>query len=364
MLMTDSAIDLKTDTMSQMYTDWKAWTHYCKRWDFLPSASHRLCSAHFTNSCYDRDPEVVKNLEGCPTIKPKLRPNAITDISLTQPTTAEPKPPIPKRGAYEKRRKAELKATGVMPPGDDIKDIDSTTEPEPEPELPTSNVTENNTFTVTMVTQTTPPPSPKAVKHKKSQSYLRPQQRTRKHQTDLKITQPSATYSTIATQTDDDITKCTCASTVTTTTNTNSAQNSDDDEVSSHADSGEDYQPSDDEQRYCRSEAVPVNKVSKDTLIETNSICVNGHLFIWKSQYSHNSLPWSNLMTATAIMLSGCNATSVLRMFDHLNVQMFSMRTYNRLQSLYVSPAATMAWDAEQSSLLQQLTGSDVIFRR
>ena len=113
--------------------------------------------------------------------------------------------------------------------------------------------------------------------------------------------------------------------------------------------------------RYCSSEAVPVITVSKGTLIETNSICVNGHLSIWKSQSSHNSLPWSNLMTATAIMLSGCNATSVLRMFDHLNVQMFSMRTYNRLQSFYVSPAATMAWDSEQSSLLQQLRGSDVI---
>ncbi|CAC5426232.1 unnamed protein product [Mytilus coruscus] len=258
----------------------------------------------------------------------------------------------------------------------------TTSTTEPEPKLPTSN-----TSKVTMVTQTTPPPSPKSVKHWKCQFYLRPQQRTRKHQTDLKITQPSATYSTIATQTDDDITKCTCTSI-----------------VSSHADSDEDYQPSDDDQssddnsdekddhknyrlnakatpeeqkqfllsesalaellsvcRYCSSEAVPVIQVSRGTLIVTNSVCVNGHLSIWKSQSSHNSLPWSNLMTATAIMLSGCNATSDLRMFDHLNVQMFSMRTYNRLQSLYVSPAATMALDAEQSSLLDQLRGTDVI---
>ncbi|XP_052088988.1 THAP domain-containing protein 1-like [Mytilus californianus] len=86
----------------------KAWTHYCKRWDFLPSTGHRLCSAHFTNACYDRDPEVLKNLEGCPTMKPKLRPNAVPDIPLTQPTTAEPRPPIPKWGAYEKRRKADI----------------------------------------------------------------------------------------------------------------------------------------------------------------------------------------------------------------------------------------------------------------
>ncbi|XP_052101633.1 uncharacterized protein LOC127735492 [Mytilus californianus] len=226
----------------------KAWTHYCKRWGFLPSTSHRFCSAHFTNACYDRDPEVMKNLEGCPTMKPKLLPNAIPDIPFTQQTTAEPRPPILKRGAYEKRRKAEILQLAYDNYERDTECVelqvpDSTTEPEPK--LPTSN-----TSKVTMVTQTTPPTSPKSVKHKKSQSHLRPQQRTRKHQTDLKITQPSATYSTIATQTDDDITKCTCTSIVTTTTNINSAQNSDDDEVSSHADSDEDYQPSDDDQRY------------------------------------------------------------------------------------------------------------------
>ncbi|XP_063427584.1 uncharacterized protein LOC134711082 [Mytilus trossulus] len=187
-----------------------------------------------------------------------LRPNAVPDIPLTQPTTAEPKPPLPKRGAFEKRRKAEILQLAYDNYERETECVqlqvpDSTTTPEPEPELPTSNVTENNTCTskVTMVTQTTPPPSPKVVKHKKSQSYLRPQQRTRKHQTDLKITQPSATYSTIATQTDDDITKCTCASTLPTTAHTTSAQNSDDDEVSSHADSDEDYQPSDDDQRLC-----------------------------------------------------------------------------------------------------------------
>ncbi|CAG2253107.1 SACS [Mytilus edulis] len=33
---------------------------------------------------------VTQNLEGCPTMKPKLRPNAVPDIPLTQPTTAEP----------------------------------------------------------------------------------------------------------------------------------------------------------------------------------------------------------------------------------------------------------------------------------
>ncbi|XP_052075786.1 uncharacterized protein LOC127713856 [Mytilus californianus] len=113
----------------------------------------------------------MKNLEGCPTTK--LRPNAVPDIPLTQPTTAEPRPPIPKRGAYEKRRKAEILQLAYDNYERDTECVqlqvpDSTTEPEPE--LPTSNVTEKNTSKVTMVTQTTPPPSPKAVKHKKSQS--------------------------------------------------------------------------------------------------------------------------------------------------------------------------------------------------
>ncbi|XP_052084262.1 uncharacterized protein LOC127721543 isoform X2 [Mytilus californianus] len=93
----------------------KAWTHYCKRMDFQPNPNHRLCSAHFSIACYERDPNMIRNL-GCPPMKSKLKPDAVPDIPLIQPTTAEQKPSLPNSGANEKQRKAETKAsTTTMP---------------------------------------------------------------------------------------------------------------------------------------------------------------------------------------------------------------------------------------------------------
>ena len=34
----------------------KACIHYCRRWNFDPTSGHRLCSAHFTRDCFERDP--------------------------------------------------------------------------------------------------------------------------------------------------------------------------------------------------------------------------------------------------------------------------------------------------------------------
>ena len=75
--------------------------------------------------------------------------------------------------------------------------------------------------------------------------------------------------------------------------------------------------------RYCSSGTSSFITHTRRTLIVTNTVCVNGHLSIWKSQTCHISLPWSNLMTATAIMCSGYNASKALRLFQHMNLQMF-----------------------------------------
>ncbi|XP_071145418.1 uncharacterized protein [Mytilus edulis] len=42
-------------------------------------------------------------------------------------------------------------------------------------------------------------------------------------------------------------------------------------------------------------------------------------------------------------------------------MQTISSRTYNRLQTLYISPSASMAWDAEQTALLTDLYDKEVI---
>lgn len=107
--------------------------------------------------------------------------------------------------------------------------------------------------------------------------------------------------------------------------------------------------------RYCSAECTPVIKFFRGTFIYTSSKCLNGHEFTWSSQPCHNTLPWSNLFTATAILTSGCNATKVLQVFKNMNLQMFTARTYNRLQAYYVVPSATKTWDFEQSQLLTEI---------
>lgn len=113
--------------------------------------------------------------------------------------------------------------------------------------------------------------------------------------------------------------------------------------------------------RYCCGETASFIKHTRGTMIVTNSVCVNGHVSVWKSQACSNSLPWSNLMTATAIMCSGTNASKALSLFRHMNVQMFSRRTLTRLQTLYVVPSATETWDFEQAALLQEMNQQDVV---
>lgn len=40
----------------------KQWIYYCRRKDFTPGDGHRLCSVHFSNKCYDQDPEMLSTL--------------------------------------------------------------------------------------------------------------------------------------------------------------------------------------------------------------------------------------------------------------------------------------------------------------
>jgi hypothetical protein len=67
--------------------------------------------------------------------------------------------------------------------------------------------------------------------------------------------------------------------------------------------------------QYCCSEATPYIQYTKGTLISTTSVCINSHISMWKRQPSHNSMHWSNLMTATAIMCSGVNAATNYKLF-------------------------------------------------
>ncbi|CAG2238602.1 unnamed protein product [Mytilus edulis] len=90
--------------------------------------------------------------------------------------------------------------------------------------------------------------------------------------------------------------------------------------------------------RYCSGEAVALIKNTKGSMVVTNTVCLKGHVSIWKSQSCHNNLPWGNLMTATAILCSGSNSSKVLQMFQHLNMQTISSRTLQQTTDfVYIS---------------------------
>ncbi|XP_063438123.1 uncharacterized protein LOC134719102 isoform X2 [Mytilus trossulus] len=93
----------------------KTWIDFCNKIDFIPNVNQRLCSAHFSNSCYDRDPIVIRNL-GSLFERPKLRQDAVPDIPFTciQQTKPKQRLLLPKKGAYEQQIEAETKKT-TMP---------------------------------------------------------------------------------------------------------------------------------------------------------------------------------------------------------------------------------------------------------
>jgi hypothetical protein len=103
----------------------KVWTHYCKRWNFVPGPSHRLCSAHFSNIRTR-----VYIVSKTPLLKGKLAVNqsvnhfllknyqknkwrhtdAVPSIPLTVSREVKEGRPIqlPMPRAFEKRRKANV----------------------------------------------------------------------------------------------------------------------------------------------------------------------------------------------------------------------------------------------------------------
>jgi len=90
----------------------KAWIHYCRRWNFDPTSGHRLCSAHFTRDCFERDPFRMMELGFDGTFKRRLKPDVTPNVPLASPDSEKkdgetPVLHIPRR-ALQKRQKAEV----------------------------------------------------------------------------------------------------------------------------------------------------------------------------------------------------------------------------------------------------------------
>ena len=93
----------------------KAWIHYCRRWNFNPTSGHRLCSAHFTRDCFERDPFRMMELGVGGTFKRRLKPGATPNVPLASldPEKKDGETPVIQylhipRGALQKRQKVEV----------------------------------------------------------------------------------------------------------------------------------------------------------------------------------------------------------------------------------------------------------------
>ena len=58
------------------------WTHYCKRSNFVPGPSHRLCSAHFSKDSFTQDTWRMAELGVNGKFQARLKPDAVPSIPL------------------------------------------------------------------------------------------------------------------------------------------------------------------------------------------------------------------------------------------------------------------------------------------
>ncbi|XP_033741770.1 uncharacterized protein LOC117328352 [Pecten maximus] len=287
------------------------WINYTRR-VFKPSAHHRLCEEHFSSACFARDPKALVPF-GMPSpyCRRVLKKGAVPDVPLcTEAINLPPRPHV--RGAFEKRARAEIFSTVICKNDYELEETEGQDEEMSTTQIPaTSNMT--NTNHVYSQTEST------SMCNKKVQVKLLPPQRTRAHQTD---TATSPMYRSFGTQTDPKVTKLRVASAI------------------SHETPSDKFDREEEDDNQC---------VSMDTTIHGGVSHVT------------RLYPWSNLMTASAIISSGSTASKVLQLFNNMNLQMFSLRTCNRLTSLYVVPAIQATWTSAQADLFEQLQGHEVV---
>ena len=60
----------------------KVWTHYCKRSNFVPGPSHRLCSAHFSKDSFTQDTWRMAELGVNGKFQARLKPDAVPSMPL------------------------------------------------------------------------------------------------------------------------------------------------------------------------------------------------------------------------------------------------------------------------------------------
>lgn len=83
------------------------WLVAIKREKYSWKTSHRLCSDHFTEDDYERNPSFMAEY-GYAEARPRLRTGAVPSVFVFTATTSTRNSHTPVRGAYHKRRKLEV----------------------------------------------------------------------------------------------------------------------------------------------------------------------------------------------------------------------------------------------------------------
>lgn len=111
----------------------------------------------------------------------------------------------------------------------------------------------------------------------------------------------------------------------------------------------------------CTKPSLPVVKHTQGTMVVIEAECALGHRRTWKSQPTHGTMPWGNLLCAAGILLTGSNPARALNFLSHIGIMSISQRTYNLIQKLYLIPSVFNVWNKHQQALFKQLEGKDLV---
>ncbi|KAG0410343.1 hypothetical protein HPB47_012530, partial [Ixodes persulcatus] len=120
--------------------------------------------------------------------------------------------------------------------------------------------------------------------------------------------------------------------------------------------------------RVCRKCHAPCESVSKvsGTLLKVQTLCVNSHCLLWKSQPILHGKPAGSVLMSAAILFTGASPTSVLRvpyLFEYKAVTIIrrgGTRTFFNYQRGYLLPAINRIWQQQQDELFSELVGHEV----
>ena len=110
----------------------------------------------------------------------------------------------------------------------------------------------------------------------------------------------------------------------------------------------------------CLAPSVPRIEKIVGSMIVIVAKCANGHSMTWMSQQCDGMLPWGNMICVASTLFTGSNPARVDSFFNHAGVLYMSLKTYYKLQRLYLAPAVNRCWENEQHSLLKSLQGRSI----